>query len=424
LGFAETNRMKTSRSRFSARVASLMAAAVLVCAIVFVPAAGAGAPATTLGSSKVAHTTSAPPLWGIAGSYQGVAPSDLARRGIGFGLVDLIWSGAEPQPGVFDEGYFAAMRAQIKAFRKAGLKIVLGSGIEEAPAWLLNMPDARFVDQDGVTYTGSNEPNLIFATQYRPLAAAYLAKVFQELGTNFYAVRVGGGHWNELTYPSVFTNGHWEDDYWAFDGAAMQQNPVPTWRPGMAGGGTAPAKFLTWYLQSLTNYELWQIATVRRSYPGTIAVLDGSWGLRQGDFAKIVATNLNGTSSPEQNGEAQVGSDHAQQIAAIKDKHVAVWITWVNNANVASWLSGLARKQGLQVMGENGGSNTPAQMTSTLAIAERNHLSAFMWVRASEAYCNCDGFATIDQYTSGIKSINAQVAAQAKAAQRLPATPK
>src|SRR5439155_24884106 len=104
-------------------------------------------------------------------------------------------------------------------------------------------------DQNANVYTGSDEPNLVWATEYRSLAAAYTAKVFNELGSDFYAVRVGGGHWGELTYPATFgSNGRVKNSYWAFDADAARSDPVPGWKPGQASPNGEASKFLNWYL--------------------------------------------------------------------------------------------------------------------------------------------------------------------------------
>ncbi len=368
------------------------------------------AAAAVLGESAataVAHSAAPPhsardvtqPLWGVAGGYDGITPGAIRAAGLQFVLLEPEWARAEPAPGIFDEAYFAQLRAQLSAFRAAGLRVVLNAGYEVAPAWLLEQPNARYVDQRGEAYTGSPEPNLVFATEYRPAAARYLQRLFAELGTSFFAVRVGGGHWNELTYPQeVEADGRVANRYWAFDGAAARTDPVPGWRPGDPSPHGEAARFLRWYLDSLTQFQQWQVATVRLYYPGTIAVLYGSYGMRAGDFARAVATNLSGSSSAEVNGEVQRGLDERRQIAAITDRNVAVWATWVDNQNTARRLATLADRHGLAKMGENTGAGSPADLRRTTATARALGYRAFMWVRLPTLLCSCDGLAWLTEY--------------------------
>jgi hypothetical protein len=315
-------------------------------------------------------------------------------------MVEMSWARAEPSEGTFDSAYLDAVRGQISALRAAGLKVVLNYGLHHAPTWLLAKPNARFVNQAGQTYTGSDEANLIFATALRSHAEAYTTKVFSTLGTDFVAVRAGGGHWGELQYPAVVdaTTGKIRNDYWAFDGAAAVSNPVPGWRPGANSPNGEARKFLTWYLDHLAEYQNWQIASIRRSgYSGTIGVLYASWGMRAGDFDKAVSTNLSGTSSPEINGEVQRGYDHARLAAALTDRNIALWGTWAEKVGTLSWLSSLAKPRGLGLMGENSGSDTSDKMAATKTEAVMYGASLMMWIRASELYCGC-GYATIEDF--------------------------
>lgn len=339
------------------------------------------------------------PVWGMFGGYQGIDTADLYKRGVRLAVIEMEWAEAEPAEGSFSSSYFSRQRDLARSLRAQGYKVVLNFGMHHAPDWLLSRPNARFVNQHGRTYTDSNEPNLVWETGLRPAGERYTARVFQELGTDFYAVRVGGGHWGELTYPQIFrADGRLENYYWAYDAAASRTNPVPGWKPGMASPNGEARRFANWYMNGLTSYQNWQISTLRKSYPGTIAVLYASWGLRDGDFERAVATNLNGTSSSEINGEMQRGFDHGRHIAAITDPNIAVWGTWAEREGTLSWLAGLADAKGFKKMAENSGQDNAVIMADAVKHARKHNLEAFLWIRASEAYCRCNGYATIDDY--------------------------
>lgn len=342
-----------------------------------------------------------PISWGMMGGWSGVSMSDLHDRGVRVVDVSLQWRLAEPQEDRWDESYFAAKREEIRLRRRQGFRVVLNFGLHHAPDWMLERPAGRFVDQDGAVYEGSDEPQLVWApASVREEAQAFTAKVFRELGTRFAAVRVGGGHWGELTYPSIVgADGHVQDSYWAFDENAQARSPVPGWRPcDPAPNGEATA-FLRWYLRSLTRYQNRQIRWTRRAgYRGTVAVLYASWGMRAGDFGDAAASRLCGTTSAEVNGEVQRGFAHARHIRGLRDGRVAAWGTWAEREGTLSWLARLAVHQGIEVMGENAGHDGPAEMATAIEEATSNDLTLFMWVRAEEAYCRCDGYATIEDY--------------------------
>jgi hypothetical protein len=324
--------------------------------------------------------------------------ADLSRRGIRMVLLELSWARAEPARGRFDATYFGAARRQLAAWRAQGLQVALNYGLHEAPAWLLRQPNAGFVDQNGYAWTG-RQANLVWAKELRPDAERYTARVFAELGTGFSTVRVGGGPLGELGYPGVRrADGGMDNRYWAFDGAAARTNPVPGWKPCDPAPAERARRFVDWYLDALVDFQNWQVATVRASYPGTIAVLYPSWGIRPGDVEVAVADDLCGRSRVERGGEIQRGYAHARQIEGLTDPDVAVWGTWIENTATIARLAELADAQGRPKMGENSGYDAPAELAGAVHAARVYGLSAFLWVRAEQAYCRCNGWATIDDY--------------------------
>jgi hypothetical protein len=358
---------------------------------------------TTTGTTTSGTTTStgggaSGPAWGMAGGYTSTQLADLAGRGIRVTLVEMSWARAEPQDGVWDEAYFDSVRSQAASMRALGLKPILNFGLHHAPPWLLAKAGARFVNEHGAPYTATDEANLVFARDLRGHAEQYLGKLFTELGSDWYAIRVGGGHWGELQYPAQKgTDAKWQ--WWAFDQNALAQSPVPSYRP--CGGSQAEAAtFLGWYLDALSEFQNWQVSSVRRYYAGPIAVLYASWGMRGGDFDKAAAANLCGTSSAEINGEVQRGYDHARHVGAVTDPGVAVWGTWAEQPGTISYLAGLADAKGLAKMGENSGSDDLVKMAQAVTAAKQYGLRMLLWIRASETYCACNGYASVDDLTA------------------------
>lgn len=336
------------------------------------------------------------PRLGLAGPFTASTLQAARRAGVTDVLIEVSWRSAEPAPGEFDDAFLGSIARRAHALREQGFRIALNTGVHDAPDWLLEMPGARFVDQFGNVYTEHPVPNLIFGTKYRLFAEAYLTHLLERLGTDFSVIRVGGGPLGELSYPYVADpQGHVQYRYWAFDPAALRESPVPGWRPGSPSPGGEAAAFLDWYLDSLVDYQNWQITAVRQAgYAGQVAVLYPSYGMRSGDAGRAVADDLAGTSPAELNGEVQRGYDFARQIRGLTDGNAVVYSTWGEQTPVVDYLAGLAREKGLAVMAENSGRNSQAAVDEALRTAARLHLAAFFLIRASDLGRAGNGSAT------------------------------
>ena len=174
-------------------------------------------------------------------------------------MLSLSWRKYVTGPGTVDAAYVTRKRAELAALRAAGFGVILSLGYHDTPGWILALPDSRYVNQYGEAYGGGGEQdlgdaNLVFNPVLREYLAAYVARVFADLGTNFAAVRVGGGRYGELTYPPAKLLGH-ANNYWAFDSHARAGDPVPGWRPGDASPNGESGRFLDWYLDALADYQ-------------------------------------------------------------------------------------------------------------------------------------------------------------------------
>jgi len=354
------------------------------------------------------------------------------NRAAGLGAVtyEVYWDRLQPFSDRFSLSQFDRARDDLATFRDAGMQIVLDLGLQYPPSWAFTTQNSRYVNQYGDAYTddlpGSNGLNAVFNQQVRDLQAAYVDRVFEELGSDFYAVRLGWGYYGELSYP-----GHTYADrvnaYWAFDDVAqglapglsmtLMPNPVPGWIPRTESQDHASAReFLSWYLDALTDYQNWQIATVRRHFDGQLAVLYPSWGVRPGQLEPAIATDLSGLSPPEQNGELQRGHDFARHIASLEDRKVIAYTTWLDASpsfgnetgdNPAGWspahyLAQLAeeRRPALQVWGENTGSGTVDDMQLCFNRLDDYGLKGLFWAFESQLYATANDYASIDDYAT------------------------
>jgi len=338
-------------------------------------------------------------LFGTLGSE----PQNAARNfaaGMRLATVSLAWDRYEPEQDRFAAAYVAHMREQIAAFRQAGLKIVLDLGVQYPPRWLFALPAARYVNQYGDAFAdgtpGMNGLNVVFNAAARARQARYVEQVFRDFGTDWFAVRLGGGWFGELNFPPHNFHNH-ANCYWAFDDLAQGRKPglpsgvrpcpVPGWKPGETEHAHV---FLDWYLDSLQNYHDWQIATARQWYRGALMMLYPSWGIRPGQIAAAVAGNLNGSTSAELNGEIQRGFDWARFVAGIHDQGVMVHTTWLDapaddeSPNPERWspvhfLASLARKQSLTLSAENTGGGDLATLRLCFDRVRRYQCATFLW---------------------------------------------
>jgi hypothetical protein len=335
--------------------------------------------------------------------------------GIQAKLFSLSWREYNLREGVVDRNYVARKQAELDRLRSFGFGIILSLGLQDTPAWLHeNYADIYYVNQFGDRYTSdgkidSGDGNLVFNPTLRLLAANYMQDIFITFGTDFAAVRLGGGRYGELTYPPAeYKNNN--NCYWAFDRNALSQSPIADWIPGQASLKGEAIRFLDWYLDVLVEYQNWQVTTVRQIYNGPLMILYPSWGIRPGDISRAVENDLDGSSTAERNGEIQRGFDFVRQIAAITDSGVIVTTTWLDADASADdgddprfwspvkYLSTLASNHPLhlETFGENTGKGMLAEMRLSASQMDRYHLIGMAWYREDELLSG--NYATLDDY--------------------------
>lgn len=271
--------------------------------------------------------------WALIGSNYPELLSKESAAGIQIKTFSLSWKKVFPAKGVLDSSYLERKRSELNRLYHSGFEVILLLGYHDVPGWVHEeYADSYYINQYGDRYEDTDsagDANLVYNPVLRSLVADYIQNIFSYFGTNFVAVRVGGGRYGELTYPPAKYADR-TNCYWSFDRNAIAKSPVPNWRPGDPSPEAEATKFLDTYLDSLVSYQNWQIATVRKSYAGWIMVLYPSWGMRPGDEDAAIRGNLSGSTSPEKNGEVQRGFDFARQVMAINDPNVIITTTWLD----------------------------------------------------------------------------------------------
>jgi hypothetical protein len=361
--------------------------------------------ATLVPTHTLTASAAAAPWFGVLDA-KGAHAVEERSAGVSVAALEMNWGAYQPGPGQVDSGYVSTLRGRLNQLRSAGLNVVLDVGMQYPPAWIFTVDgNTRFVNQYGdVWRAGQSEdvPNAVFDQTVRNYQAAYIAQVAADFGDVFYAVRSGGLLQDELRYPDPNYNGH-TNSYWAFDGAAQAQSPVPGWRPGQPDSGRART-FLDWYLQSLTDYSNWLIGTYRSHFPSPwIQVLYPSWGLRPGDTDAAVARNLDGSTPPASWGTLARGLDWARQVNSISDSRVQLYNTWMergddgstpNSMAPAHYLATLGAARGLATVGEN--ASTADDVATMATIVQRTRdwgLAGLMWLNEASLFSSATSLA-------------------------------
>lgn len=235
-------------------------------------------------------------------------------------MFELSWRKYYPSHGQKDAQYIQQKKAQMKELRKAGFKIILSLGYQDTPYWVhQNYTDSYYINQFGERWTGdtftddgtptdNGDANLVFNYKLRDLLASYMKDVFEDFGTHFYGMRIGGGRYGELTYPPVSFNMK-DNLYWAYDENSQRSATkagIGGWKPRDPSPDEEADRFLDWYLDSLVDYQDWQIKALREAgYHGKAMLLYPGDGIRPGQVEEAAATNLDGSTSGEKNGMIQ-----------------------------------------------------------------------------------------------------------------------
>jgi hypothetical protein len=327
------------------------------------------------------------------------------RAGVTVVELPLAWDRYEPAPGQVDTAYLDEVRDKIAVCRDAGMRIVLGLGLQYPPTWLRALPDALLRGSAGGD-PADGGLDLVFNAQVRSAASAYLGRLAADLdlagaGSGITAVRVGVSGTGEMAYPGP-TDGGKESEYWAFgeapqtgaglaDGAAV--TPLPGWVPGQAQWRGAPVTsdqvdaWMAWYTGSLIDTVVWQVGRLRElGFTGDVHVPVAGRGILPADRAAAVAGLLDGRADPD--GALERGLDYPRQFAVLAGLDgVVVDFTGLDDAQAVAarqldpqqdgcrsddtanllertdtagwpgqrWTSALARQAGLTVVGENPG---------------------------------------------------------------------
>jgi len=231
------------------------------------------------------------------------------QAGLGAAMFTIGWDSAEPQDGVFNEGYIAQMKQELQTFQQVGMKVVLHFALHYPPAWVFTYPNSKYINQNGTT---AGEVNIVFNQTLRQKAEQFITHTAQEIGIQkAWAVRINSGGDAEVLYPVENQN-----EYWAYDANAQNSinlpptiphNPFPGWKPGQTTYNgqqmtTAQvAQWYQWYVGALVDSVNWQIQVYKNlGYQGYFQILTPGSGTRPSDYQTAMNNYLNGTGDANQ----------------------------------------------------------------------------------------------------------------------------
>ncbi|MGQ1837344.1 hypothetical protein ACT4S2_02685 [Kocuria turfanensis] len=322
--------------------------------------------------------------------------------------VDVLWDRLEPEHGQIDDDYASDLATSVRTCQDAGIRVILGLGLQYAPGWARELRDGKLLDQAGNAHPGQT-PNIVFSDAVRRAFAEHASNVLDLLPKDaVYAIRLGTSEAGELGYPRSGQNeGVSDPSFWAFDNSAqtgehmpagLQRTPLPGWKPGDTTwrGRTVTARdvatWFEWYSEATVNAVLWQADVLRASgFFGTFHVPLAGQGTLPDDLRQAITAKLDGVADPD--GSLERGLYYPHQTQALKrwsgEGGLVADVTSLDDVTAvqarsrrpptdscsptdyrmdleahpevrfwssARWTIANARRAGLQVIGENPGS--------------------------------------------------------------------
>jgi hypothetical protein len=253
------------------------------------------------------------PAWGVVDSTCADDRNTANRAvGISIAVVEAHWDRYLPAPGKVDGAYVTALRGRIERCLDAGLRVVLGSGVQYPPSWVNELPGGRFRDQRGRS-PSTREVNIVFAAAVRNAEADYLRRLATDLPIErIDGIRVGTSAAGEIGYPGPNASGDgFLQSWWAFDDAAQTgrglprgqtASPMPGWIPGQPTWQGQPVtaaqamNWFIWYERALAQTVVFQAETLRvAGYAGAVHLPAPGRGVLPSDLTAATAARLDGT---------------------------------------------------------------------------------------------------------------------------------
>ncbi len=281
--------------------------------------------------------------------------------GVDISNITISWQDYEIADGVYNENVLNIATNNIKIFLQAGQKVDVQLAIHYAPSWVMQLPDAYYVNQYGVTtpnIDGYNDPNYTFNEKIREKVKDFELHTLREIQVkiglqNIWDFRIDAGYGGEANYN--FSNdgqGH-TNSYWAYDvnaqgigdnlPAGVSPTPFPWWKPGQRTYNGQPftvsqvQEWYNWYFNSRMNFYNWQVLLYRNTgYTHYLTFQTPGFGTRPDEYTKNIDNYLDGSGDP----------NHTMSRAAVwQNFYPAI----INKTKIIAYISSIADGSGVPV---------------------------------------------------------------------------
>ncbi len=367
------------------------------------------------------------PLLGVLAANPVYLPRDGAA-GVRLATLNLSWGLWEPGPAVVSASYKSEVVAAAVAYRAAGWEVAVDVGLQQPPGWVLGLPGGHLEDQHGVL---SQTADFEFSRAVRAAAVSYIDEVVRSLGPVRY-YRVGLSENGETYYPDTSDSG-----WWAFGPAQQAAGDLPSgvgasplqgWVPGdpVWMGKAVTRREVTawyrWYFGAMVNAHAWEMATFRAAgfsetlelvMPGMGALPSVYQDRLRNDLANDPALDPYSTMNNGAvwwkfldelpslaNTVVDVSSVYDQSgtprgnVCEPSDNSVAYTDPQISRWSDTRWLTYLADKHQLAVMGENPGDTPASDLPGIRRLVHACGLIAIQWAW-EYTLDGADGSATI-----------------------------
>src|SRR5436305_2451910 len=118
----------------------------------------------------------------------GLSYADVAKKehdaGIAVAQITIAWKDYEISDGVFNENLMASEARNINTFLQAGQRVDVQLAIHYVPSWVMQIPDAYYINQYGVTAPQTDNydnPNYVFNATVRQNVQDFETHALQQL---------------------------------------------------------------------------------------------------------------------------------------------------------------------------------------------------------------------------------------------------
>jgi hypothetical protein len=185
-----------------------------------------------------------------------------------------------------------------------------------------------------------------------------------------------------------------------------------------------PLAFYDWYVQTLTDYQNWQIAQLRQHYAGQLDLVYPGKGSLPHQINDALTNDLRGNGWSEQSSALYAGTAYDRHVAELSStQNLALYLTGIDEPpasqvndlslyprywSAARWLGFLASSRGLPIWAENSGQDDVTKLHLSVQRMRDNGFFGLLWAFESELYANpnANQYATIQDYEAVIAEAN------------------